>query len=236
MAAGADGKTLNRHPGAPTRRGAPTGRSAAIETGTAQSERAARTLTRQDWVLAARGAFIKGGIHTVKVDHLAHRLGVTRGSFYFHFRGRPDLLDALFQLWRTQNAEPFEAVARDGGITGWERILRVVEFWLEEAPFSPEFDSAMRDWARTAKHIADAVRAADQSRIALFDKAYREMGFPSDEAFVRARVTYSQQVGYYALGIRETKADRRRLLPLYHKILALRPEGIAGAREGNYPC
>lgn len=183
------------------------------------------TLSRADWLAAARDAFIKGGVHAVKVDHLARRLGVTRGSFYFHFRGRADLLDALFQLWRKQNVEPFDTIARDSRIAGWDRIRKVTDLWLEEVQFSPAFDTAMRDWGRASKRVADAVGAADQARIALFHKAYNEMGFTGDEAFVRARVTYFHQVGYYTLAIRETRAERQRLLPFYNKILSLRPDG-----------
>lgn len=188
-------------------------------------------MNRTDWVRSARNTLIKGGVHAVKVDHLARRLGVTRGSFYFHFRGRGDLLDALFQLWREQNVEPFDAIARDGRIAGWERVQRVIDLWLEETPFSPAFDAAMRDWGRSARHIADAMRAADRARIALFLKAYQEMGFTGNEAFVRARVTYFHQVGYYVLAIRESKAERRRLLPFYNKILALRPVDDSGPED-----
>lgn len=174
--------------------------------------------------MAARDAFIKGGVHAVKVDHLARRLKVTRGSFYFHFRGRADLLDALFQLWREQNVEPFDAIACASDIAGWGRIQKITDFWMEEIQFSPAFDMAMRDWGRISKRVADAVRAADQARIALFHKAYNEMGFTGDEAFVRARVNYFHQIGYYTLAIRETKAERQRLLPFYNKILSLRPD------------
>lgn len=191
-------------------------------------------LSRHDWTLAARDAFVRGGVHAVKVDRLAKRLGVTRGSFYHHFRNRADLLDALFELWRAQNVAPFEAIARADHLAGWGRIQKVVELWLEESPFDPAFESAVRDWARASRRVADAIRVADAGRIELLREAYREMGFPDDDAFVRARVTYFQQVGYYTLAIRETKAERRRLLPLYHKILAQRhPE--AGAPEGHTP-
>lgn len=193
--------------------------------------RAEPALSRHDWTLAARDAFVRGGVHAVKVDRLADRLGVTRGSFYHHFRNRADLLAALFELWRTQNVAPFEAIARADHLAGWGRLEKVVELWLEETLFDPALESAVRDWAREARRVADAIRAADAGRIELLRQAYREMGFPDDEAFVRARVTYFHQVGYYTLAIRESKAERRRLLPLYLEVLARRPD--AAALEGG---
>jgi len=48
---------------------------------------------------------------------------------------------------------------------------------------------------------------------------FEDMGYPEDEAFVRARVTYFHQVGYYALGVEEPRQQRLRLLPLYTRIL-----------------
>ena len=59
----------------------------------------------------------------------------------------------------------------------------------------------------------------DDLRIAILQRIFARMGHPEDEAFVRARITYFHQVGYYALGVRETREARLRLLPLYLKVL-----------------
>ena len=56
-------------------------------------------LARKDWIIAARKALIKGGIGAVRVVPLAKALQMTRGGFYWHFKGRQDLLDALLVDW-----------------------------------------------------------------------------------------------------------------------------------------
>jgi len=56
-------------------------------------------LTREDWIDAAWAALSEGSIDTVKVDRLAKRLNVTRGSFYWHFKNREDLIEAVVDRW-----------------------------------------------------------------------------------------------------------------------------------------
>jgi len=51
---------------------------------------------------------------------------------------------------------------------------------------------------------------------------FLDMGHPDEEAFIRARITYFHQVGYYAMGVEETREQRLRLLPLYTRVLTRR--------------
>ena len=66
----------------------------------------------------------------------------------------------------------------------------------------------MRDWARSSPQAARVVRRVDNRRIELIQRIFIDLGYDEPEAFVRARVTYFHQVGYYALGLGETKARR----------------------------
>ena len=75
-------------------------------------------LTREHWILAARKALIKGGIGAVRIVPLAAALKVTRGGFYWHFKGRQDLLDALLVDWVQTNTESFESVLKGSGHNG----------------------------------------------------------------------------------------------------------------------
>ena len=57
---------------------------------------ASDALSREDWVNAAYAAFETGGIQAVKAERLAKELGITRGSFYWHFKNISDLMQAVF--------------------------------------------------------------------------------------------------------------------------------------------
>jgi len=61
-----------------------------------------RDLTREDWLKAARIALLHGGVEAVRVEKLARTLGVTKGSFYWHFSNREEILEALLLEWEGQ--------------------------------------------------------------------------------------------------------------------------------------
>lgn len=183
-----------------------------------KKERAER-LGRMDWVHAARDALIKGGVHAVKIDLIANRLKITRGSFYWHFQNRAEVLSALVELWESQNTKPFGDIVRRSDIGATEKFVDMARLWLEETSFDWHFDSAMRDWARSSRAVAKKLAAIDDFRMNLFEQVFGEMGYSPFEAKVRARVTYYHQVGYYTLGIREDQQARRDMFPMYLRIL-----------------
>lgn len=183
--------------------------------------RTRKPLTPQDWVAAARDMLIRTGVDGVKVDLLAKALKVTRGSFYWHFEDRADLLRSLLADWEQNNTEPMLAAIRAAGARGDRADFdtEIGRFWLEEKDYSPAFDSAMRDWARTDPKVDAAVRRIDDTRIAALAEMFVAYGFEAVEAMVRARVTYYHQVGYYTLAVIETAAEREALAALYDKVL-----------------
>ena len=185
------------------------------------SKRAAdQRMTRQDWIRAARRALITSGVEQVKVDRLAREMKITRGSFYWFFKSREELLETLLEDWEATNTKPLlDAIAKLPKGDGMAAMNALIEFWVEEKEFSPAYDSAMRDWARISPAVEKAVRRIDNKRIEAIKQMFLDMGYPEEEAFIRARVTYFHQVGYYALRIRESKATRLKLLPLYTKAL-----------------
>jgi len=183
-----------------------------------------QTLTRESWIAAALKVLEQRGIAAVKIDRLATAFKVTRGSFYFHFSGIKDLHDALLEEWRARNCRPFEALAGTEATDGLTFFDQVVRIWVDEAPFRPLLDLAVRDWSRTARKLAGEVAAIDDLRISLLCRAFRAMGYGDDESLVRARITYFHQIGYYALSFKETAADRKRYQPIYGEVL-LGPRG-----------
>jgi AcrR family transcriptional regulator len=155
----------------------------------------------------------------VKIDPLAKRLRVTRGSFYFHFSGLGDLQQSLLEEWRTCNCAPFETLADQASPDGLVLFTRIVRTWVDEAPFRPHLDLAIRDWARSVRTVANDIAEADERRISQLAVAFRRIGYDNDESLVRARITYFHQIGYYALSFKESAADRRRYQPIYGRVL-----------------
>lgn len=199
----------------------PRNRSATARLRSGPIPRTRRTdrLGRDAWIEAGRRALIAGGVGTVKVEPLAAALGVTTGSFYWHFGDRDELLTALLDDWELRNSDAmFAAASRHDGDAA-AALRAVFNVWIEEADYSPAWDSAIRDWARTDERAAQRVRRVDDRRIRLLASLFAKRGERGPRAFIRARVTYFHQVGYYAMRITESHARRRRLLPLYIDVL-----------------
>lgn len=186
-------------------------------TGTPKA-RPARRLTREDWIASARKTLVDRGVDDVKVDRLAKQMRVTRGSFYWHFQHRKDLLDALLTDWEARNYFEIAQIRARWAKTAPD-LTEVVASWLDADPAFPSFDVAVRAWARKSTDVAEAVERADAAWIGLLQELFQKSGYDSDESLVRARITHFHQIGYYALGFREPHAERLRLVPLYYRVL-----------------
>lgn len=185
----------------------------------------------QDWLRAAREELIANGILAVRIGRLTRRLGVGRGSFYWHFESHADLLRHLLRDWIATNTAPFERIL-EAGLDGRAEFAAVVDLWISGREYDPAYDTAVREWARVAKPVARAVRRADDKRIAVLQKIFVDLGYRGLEALIRARVTYFHQVGYYTLDIHESLARRKRIGPHYSKILIGTP-APAHPRRGH---
>ena len=177
-----------------------------------------RGLSTNDWIEVAKSVLIQDGIAGVKVDRLAKKAGVTRGGFYYRFKSLQGLLDALLDHWQTNNHQPMiDALTGPG--TPAERFRSVVRLWLDERDFDPDYDTAIRAWSRVSPKVADAVHRIDDKRTEALKRLFLDAGYEEDEAFVRARITYFHQVGYYAMGVRESHKRREALSELYYRVL-----------------
>jgi AcrR family transcriptional regulator len=178
-----------------------------------------RRIGRDAWIQTAKKALIEGGIDSVKVERLAKRMGATRAAFYYQFENREELLQELLEFWKTTNTEPFYQALEPDSKSANEKMADLAKIWIEEKEYSPKFDSAVRDWARISPLVAKTVKRIDQKRINILRRIFLELGFDESDAFIRARVSYFHQVGYYVLGLDESKKKRIELAPLYIKAL-----------------
>jgi AcrR family transcriptional regulator len=177
------------------------------------------TLGREAWLKAAKAALIRHGIGGVQIGKLARTLRATRGGFYWFFTSRKQLLDLLLKDWEDSNTAHFMAIVRDRGANGSAEFRALCDMWVNEDGYSPQWDAAVREWARISPRVATLVRRVDDVRIETIQRIFHDMGFEEPEAFVRARTTYFHQVGYYTLGVRESREQRLTLLPIYMRIL-----------------
>ena len=203
------------------------------ETATAEMNGSVATLGRADWVVAALEILANEGIEAVRITRLAADLGVTRGSFYWHFKDRDDLLAALIEAWEARNTSALiEALEASTDLI--DAVLAIFEIWMTDEPFAPKLDAALRDWARRDPAVRRVVERADEKRLKAIARGFERAGFAKTEAFIRARILYFTQVGYYALEVRESLARRIGYVEAYSKGftgLELAPARVAAYRK-----
>jgi AcrR family transcriptional regulator len=148
---------------------------------------------RAQWVSAGLDALRKGGVAAVRVERLAGDVGVTKGSFYHHFRDRGALLEALLDYWAREmtDAEFARLEALRGGLAA--RLLALAEDVLEKG--MGRYDPAIRAWARHDRKVAAAVAQVDRRRVKALAGFFEEGGFGAAEARIRARTFYTFLLG-----------------------------------------
>src|SRR5262245_43216946 len=161
-------------------------------------------LSAQDWAQAALKAIASGGLAAVAVEPLARTLGVTKGSFYAHYRNRDELITAA--LTERSRTHGDEGLADYAAIADPARRLRELLTAVVHAvqPLAPSVHlSLLGD--RNDPRVKDAVHRVNRARLELLARTYRELGLPPDRAASRARVAYAAILGL--LHLAQTQPD-----------------------------
>ena len=148
---------------------------------------------KAQWTQAGLEALRKRGVAGVRVERLAEDLGITKGSFYWHFRDRGDLLDALLEFWSREMTDvEFERIrAMRGSLAA--RLLALAEDVLEKG--MGRYDPPIRAWARSERKVAATVAQVDRRRVRALAGFFEEGGFGAASAHVRARLFYTFLLG-----------------------------------------
>jgi AcrR family transcriptional regulator len=164
-------------------------------------------LGRSDWIEAAIAMLAEDNVEALRVDTLAEKLGVTKGSFYWHFKGREDLLSGVLDAWRLRMTSEVRALIFDTSGTPWERLERLLRIAISGRPDVPggPFEMTLRDWARRDRKVAEVVRAVDAERIGFAMQLYREAGLSEADA-----QDYAEAHMAVVIGIRMTMVGHDR--------------------------
>jgi AcrR family transcriptional regulator len=167
----------------------------------AQQERPAR-LDAEDWVAAAFDALAEGGVDAVRVEPLAKALGITKGSFYWHFADRRALLDAMVTAWAEGRIAAIREQATARG-TPQAVLSALADLYTRHANLRGlTIEFAMRSLARTDEAAARAVRSVDRERLRHVGELFGALGWPGGQARERAILFYSYLFGQSLLDTR----------------------------------
>jgi AcrR family transcriptional regulator len=154
------------------------------------------TLSAADWERAALDLIAECGVPALAVEPLARRMGVTKGSFYWHFAGRESLLDKALQRWEEHDSRNLNAALgeidhpRDRLASFFRRVVR--------EKLTHEVYSAL---CAAAGHpqVEPVLERVAERRMHHLAAAFRDLGMAPDAASYQARLTYSVYLGFLQL-------------------------------------
>ena len=143
---------------------------------------------------AALLALADGGTAAIAVEPLAARLGATKGSFYWHFRDRQQLIEATLETWERQ--------ATDEIIAELETVADPVERLRRGFAMAMELEEDEHPDVRLLPSVVDplvapVVARVQHKRLTFLARTFREMGFAPAESRRRARLANSLYIGWF---------------------------------------
>jgi len=169
-----------------------------------------KSLTKYDWLRAAMDLLRTRGVGGVRVLTLAQRLRVSRGSFYWHFEDRQDLLNSMLDWWDRQMTDTVIELENAGSASPRKRLMTMAEDIL--AADRNRYDSAVRSWAQGDKKAAKVLRRVIRKRLDYVSGLFEEAGFTPAEARARGDLFAVYLMTEYSILIDETLETRLRLL------------------------
>jgi AcrR family transcriptional regulator len=150
-----------------------------------------KRLTAQAWIDFALATLAREGFAAIKADVLARKLGVSRGSFYWHFDDIETFHARVIQQWRQVATEAIitDVELREGPNERLDVLLR------HAFGGGAALEVGMRAWADNNATAARALRQIDRRRRMYIEKLLRELGMPAPLAAVRTMVLYWAYLG-----------------------------------------
>lgn len=145
------------------------------------------------------------GVAAVKIEVLARQLGVSKGSFYWHFKNRQELLDGILQRWEDETLWLIKESQK--AVNPKQQLVKMLTL-AEEMCNLPDPETAIVFWAYKDPAVQERVRIVEIKRVNYLTKLLQDCGFNEAEARQRAEVAYFAFMGFWERGERDKKFDR----------------------------
>ena len=153
-------------------------------------------LDRDAWVAGATEVLAEEGIAGLRVEVLAKRLKVTKGSFYWHFTDRRDLLLAVLSHWKEGRIRDIIKQTRAQPGHELAQIYHVIDVYsASRSRRGMLIELAVRDWARRDPEASVIVAEVDDVRLRCARDLFLACGVPMDEASSRCMLLYAYVFG-----------------------------------------
>jgi AcrR family transcriptional regulator len=144
------------------------------------------------------------GVDGLRVETLAKSLKVTKGSFYWHFKDRRDLLDTVLTIWKEGRVSDIRKQTQCQPGAEATALLHTIDVYAAARNRKGiHIEAAIRDWARRDPQTANVVEEVDAERLACACRLFLACGMTDSEARARSVLLYA-----YVFGVSLMRCDR----------------------------
>jgi AcrR family transcriptional regulator len=159
-------------------------------------------LQPDDWIRVAQARLAGHGVESVRVEVLARDLVVSKGSFYWHFRDRSELLERLLARWEESELDWLNQADGSGAPARWAGFI--------ERTASPErmrMEVALRAWARGDEGVATRVAEIERLKAQVVADVLRNIGFAQSAAEATSHVVLLICLGWVDRATRDKQFE-----------------------------
>ena len=153
-------------------------------------------LNKQTWLNAGLQTLAAEGSEGLRIMSIAQRLGVTKGSFYWHFQNLDEYQSALLEEWEQRHTQQIIHYIED---KGGEALTKLRNLMMVTVSADARLAQAMRAWANINPKVSDALARVDRARLAYLVGLLVSIGWPNDQAETLARWSYCALIGHFSL-------------------------------------
>jgi AcrR family transcriptional regulator len=190
----------------------------AMNTSQTLAELSQQTSSADAWLMAAYEELTAHGVGAVKIMPLAKKLGVSRTSFYWYFKDREALLEAMIRHWEDKNTGNLVARTEAYAENLFEAVFNLFDCWLDPDLFDSRLDLAIRNWARSDPSLQARLDLADARRKRAMTDMLIRYGYDPEDAEIRALTMIYTQIGYISMQVHEDAAQRLARMPGYMEV------------------
>ncbi len=151
--------------------------------------------SKREWLEAGLAIATRDGIRALTIERLCASLGLTKGSFYHHFKGIRGYKSDLLAHIEAEHTGSFIAGAEAAGASGHDKIQRLLDLVLEAHADGRDLETAVRAWARQDGDVRAFQERVDGMRVDYLRSLWQELGGEPDEAEGMAKLLYLILVG-----------------------------------------
>lgn len=179
-------------------------------------------LDRAAWTQAALDTLADEGVTGIRVEVLAKRLHVTKGSFYWHFKDRQDLLAGVLETWKDGRIRDIVKQTRPEPGKEEAQIFHVIDVYsASRNKKGILIELAMREWARRDAQAAATVEEVDAWRLRCARELFLAIGLPLHEASTRSMLLYAYVFGVSMMNCEKFDGDIARMKSDILKLIAI---------------